>query len=166
MSYNLAFIKTEKDFYEIDALYQSCFGEASVPTFVQFSWWKKFPKGIIGLYYNELIIGGLSYWTLNSLGFNQFSEGTLAEKEISIAHINPSKLHGIYISEIALKNEFRHLKISHLLMDYFFEHRPKKLPILALAYSNEGRKILEKYGFQLFLPASKTADKQDLYLLE
>lgn len=164
MDYTLDFIKTEEDFFEVDTLYQSCFGVASIPTQVQYAWWKKFPQGIIGLYHNNLIIGALSYWTLNTKAFEQLSKGKLSEKEIPSSQINPLKPSGIYISEIALKKEYRHLKIAHLLMDFFHEKRPKNIPILALAYSVEGKRILEKEGFKLLLTAAQTADYQDLYL--
>ncbi len=165
--YHTKFITTIYEFETVNRLYQTCFGKSAVPTEIQRAWWLKFNQGIIGLFENETLIGALSYWFLNKNGFELLLNGIIKESEINAAAIDPNHPKGIYISEIALHPEFRGKKLSYPLMQHFLSiaRSQTKLPILALAYSKEGKILLEKEGFTLRLNSSQTQDFLDLYIL-
>lgn len=171
MSITTRNIKYFAEFEQVDNIYQECFGEDSVPSAVQQDWWKKFPNGIIGLLLNETIIGGMSYWPLNKKVFDDLSNGKIKEKEITSQSIDIVRSKGIYISEIAILPTFRKKNYAVRLLHQFIEERNglkvsnKLLPVLALAYSKEGKNILQKMGFILLKSSHEMPDKQDLYLL-
>ena len=171
MTISINIIKNPLEFQKIDALYQESFGVDSVPTSVQWTWWHRYPEGIIGLYADGKIIGGMSYWPINQSGFEALATGQIKEKELTEQHIDYTTPHGIYISEIAIAPLFRKKDYAALLLSYFEWQREKlskpdsKLPVLALIYSPGGRKILEKIGFKLFRKATDMPDAQDLYRL-
>jgi GNAT superfamily N-acetyltransferase len=171
MSIKTHTIQSSIEFESVDAVYQDCFGVDSVPTSVQWTWWHRYPEGIIGLYADGKIIGGMSYWPINQSGFEALATGQIKEKELTEQHIDYTTPHGIYISEIAIAPLFRKKDYAALLLSYFEWQREKlskpdsKLPVLALIYSPGGRKILEKIGFKLFRKATDMPDAQDLYRL-
>lgn len=164
-------IQSVSDFESVDAIYQDCFGVDSVPTSIQLAWWRCFPSGIIGLYDQREIIGGLSFWPINTSGFDALSHGLIREKQLTAQHIDVSNPKGIYISEIAIAPLYRKKNYASLLLSQFEVQRQilsisdLKLPVLALVYSPGGRKILEKVGFKLFRKATDMPDAQDLYRL-
>lgn len=171
MTISINIIKNHLEFQKIDTLYQESFGVDSVPTSVQWAWWQRYPEGIIGLYADGEIIGGMSYWPINKSAFEALATGKIKEKELTEQHIDYTTPHGIYISEIAIAPLFRKKNYTTLLLSYFEWQREKlskpasKLPVLALIYSTGGRKILEKVGFKLFRKAADMPDAQDLYRL-
>lgn len=163
-------IKDDKDFQKLDDLYQSCFGQSSVPTDTQRSWWRAYPKGIIGLYHSNELIGGLSYWPVNAKTFEKLKLGQLREREINVADIETAKPQHFYISEIAIKLEFRQKYYANLLLKNFFisvESYVTNLPvkICAFEYSSQGSKILHKLGFVKQTYAENTPDKQSFFVL-
>lgn len=171
MSIKTHTIQSSTEFESVDAIYQDCFGVDSVPTSVQWAWWQSYPEGIIGLYADGEIIGGMSYWPINQSGFEALATGKIREKELTEQHIDYTTPRGIYISEIAIVPLFRKKNYATLLLSNFERQREKlsksalKLPVLALIYSPGGRKILEKVGFKLFRRAADMPDNQDLYQL-
>lgn len=165
MSFITKTIQNESEFQSVDAIYQDCFGTASVPTETQWQWWQKFPNGIIVLYEDEKIIGGLSYWPLNAIGFELFSNGKIKESDIQTQHIDYLNPKGVYISEIAIIQAYRNKNLASMLMKTFFEKTIKylEIPVLALAYSDRGRKILKQFDFKILKKAKEIPDNQDLY---
>ena len=165
-------IENIADFAAIDAIYQKCFGNDSVPTSVQFEWWQKYPQGIIGLLENNTIIGGMSFWPLHPRGFDLLNEGLIKEKELTSHDIDTLSPKGIYISEIAIAEKYRGKQYSQLLLQSFlqqsilYKNSEKKLPMLALAYSIQGKSVLQKTGFRLHRKAEKMPDLQDLFILD
>jgi len=171
LTISINIIKNHLEFQKIDALYQESFGVDSVPTSVQLAWWHRYPEGIIGLYADGEIIGGLSFWPINTAGFDALSHGLIREKQLTAQHIDVSHPKGIYISEIAIAPLFRKKNYASLLLSQFEVQRQilsisaSKLPVLALIYSTGGRNILEKIGFKRFRKAADMPDGQDLYRL-
>jgi len=159
-------ITSQSEFEIVDKIYQTCFGINSVPTEIQYQWWQKFSKGIIGLFVDNKCIGAMSYWTLNPIGYDLMSTGSIKENWIKPEYIDPIFPKGIYISEIALLPQYQKKGMSNHLFQHFQNQilSNKKLPVLALAYSTGGKRILEKEGFKLLLNASQTLDNMPLYL--
>ena len=160
-------IQSIGDFHLVDAIYQRCFGKDSVPTQIQYDWWKKFPPGIIGLYLDEKIVGGLSYWPLGEEGFDLLVNGTIKEKDLTATHLESVQPKGIYISEVAITKTHRSKNLSHHLLSACFEQLKQwqGLPVLALAYSFQGKTLLIKYNFHKIKEANEMPDGQELYIL-
>lgn len=163
-------IKDDTDFKKLDDLYQSCFGQSSVPTETQKKWWTAYPKGIIGLYFSKELIGGLSYWPVNAKTFEKLKLGQLREREISVADFDTVRPQHFYISEIAIKEEFRQKYYANLLLKNFFicvEPYLTNMPIKisAFEYSSQGSKILHHLGFVKQTDAENTPDKQAFFVL-
>jgi len=165
-------LANESEFYKIDKIYQECFGDSSVPTEIQKSWWMKQPQGIIALETGNMIVGSVSFWDVSYDLFDKLKSGVAKERDI-VAEDLPIRSSGyVYISEAAIKQEFRNKKFSFLLLRKVIleiEARfkiNKKMQILALGYSIEGEILLNKIGFTKILEADKTGDGQPLYLLK
>jgi hypothetical protein len=164
-------IKTAAEFKLVDEIYHNCFGESSVPTEVLKSWWLSYHKGIIGLFFDSEIVGGLSIWSLNDSTFDNIRKGHIKEREILSSSIDNLTKNKWYISEIAIIKEHRNLKtlgeFLTCIVDYLNNEIGQNYPatILALAYSKEGRNLLKRTGFIMELNADQTPDKQPLYSL-
>lgn len=163
-------IKDVIDFVKLDNLYQSCFGQSSVPTNIQKKWWTVYPQGIIGLYHSNELIGGLSYWPINSNTHEKLKIGKLREREIDTTDFDTSRPQHFYISEIAIREEFRQKYYANLLIknflikiEPFVSNRP--VYISAFEYSSQGSKILHKLGFIKQIDAKNTPDKQAFFVL-
>ncbi|MCA0236525.1 MAG: GNAT family N-acetyltransferase [Bacteroidetes bacterium] len=168
-------VKTEKDFFEVDSIYQECFGKSSVPTDLQHSWWLKQPGGIIALKENQVTIGAVSFWDISKKCFELLMHGKIKEREISADDLTVENSGYLYISEAAIKDDYRNKKLSFLLLrktilsieEKFKQLKGKRnLQILALGFSSEGEIILRKLGFQKILDATQTADNQPLFHLK
>lgn len=163
---------TQSEFYEIDALYQTCFGETCIPTETQALWYLAQPSGVIALKLQGKIIGAMSYWYLSSSDYSEMLNGNLKEKNLNINSILNDSLRYAYISEIALLPEYQRKGYSQkLLQDWETQLRLENsetvsLSILALAYSEGGAKVLTKLGFRLIRSKEKNADKMPLYQLK
>lgn len=163
-------LSNEIEFYELDTIYQNCFGTSSVPTDVQKSWWQSQKSGIFALFKNSQIIGGVSFWNINHESYKLLTKGIINEKQILPEHLSDLQSGYFYISEVVVSQEHRNKKYSLLLLRKvitFLEEKIKKggIQILALGYSNEGISLLSKLGFEEILSEHQTPDKQPLYLL-
>ncbi|NTV66605.1 MAG: GNAT family N-acetyltransferase [Chlorobaculum sp.] len=163
-------LRSEDEFFVLDDLYQRSFGISSVPTITQKEWWFHYPEGIIGLFLNERLIGGISYWPIDQETFIALRDGRLKERDIEARNFNAELPEYIYISDIAIEPEFRGRHYTDLLLGKFFISIKKNLvadrplTICALGYSVAGKKILTSYGFSKVKDAENTSDKQDFYI--
>jgi Acetyltransferase (GNAT) family len=161
-------------FQQVDQLYQSCFGAASVPTQTQYAWWQKQPDGIIALQENNNLIGAASLWSISPQAFERFSAGILRERDLSSDDLSSNNEGYLYLSEVALQPSHRNRGLSYYLLrgimltiEEKFNRLPgkKALQVLALGYSTEGKVILQKMGFEKIREATETADEQALFCL-
>lgn len=163
----------KKDFYIVDSLYQACFGESSIPTETQLKWFLEQPEGIICLRNSKEIIGALSYWFITDSDFQNLSSGKIKESQLKVTSttLNDTTNQKIYISEIALKTNYRGQRNSlSLLIDLISQLEVKfaggEMVLLALGYSKQGQNLLIHLGFKEILSSEQTADKQPLYQLK
>jgi hypothetical protein len=163
-------VMTEAEFIEVDKIYQFSFKDSSVPTVTQKKWWSVYPNGIVGLFRDSEVIGGLSYWYISDETAKKFSEGRIEEKEIKILK---KKSRNIYISDLAIMDDFRRKNYAQFILKKMFSESVKcknlssnPINIYALGYSISGKKLLAKIGFKELIPAQIMADKQPLYLLK
>jgi hypothetical protein len=163
---------SEEEFFVLDDLYQRSFGVSSVPTITQRDWWFHYRWGIIGLFLNERLIGGISYWPIDGETFIALRDGRLKERDIDARNFNAERPEYIYISDLAIEPEFRGRHYTDQLLKKFFASIKKyyvtgrPLTICALGYSLAGAKILKNYGFSKVTDAENTSDKQDFYTLQ
>jgi ribosomal protein S18 acetylase RimI-like enzyme len=163
---------TDKEFYEVDALYQRCFSSSSIPTAIQAKWRQAQPNGIVTLVEKGEIIGALSYWYLNEDQYIKMKSGQLKEIDLEVSAAEINEIRCAYISEIALLETYRGQgKSSTLLANWITQlmdenQATKSLSILALGYSNSGISILTKLGFHLIKNSDLIFDKMPLYELQ
>ncbi|MGL4629681.1 MAG: hypothetical protein ACRCVT_00645 [Leadbetterella sp.] len=164
-------IESLDEFSKIDALYQSCFEESSIPTETLRSWWQTYTKGLIGLFEGDQLIGGLSIWPIDNTTFEAIFEGNLREKDILDKNIDSKNKNKWYISEIAIQPQKRNFKYLPVLLNRTFEQLEEEISdftksqILAMSYSNQGASLMRKLGFVQELYPSQTMDKMALYVL-
>lgn len=168
MHLNIHPIHSLPEFQALDGLYQECFGSASVPTNILAAWWSVFPGGLWGWYDDSDVVGGLSFWPLKEEAYGRFLTGQLREKEFTPQDFELQNPQHFYLSEIALRQDYRGFGVSHHMMMHYFTqvgHLTRRRPLthLALGYSVEGRRVLEKYGYELLHPAELMPDRQGLY---
>ncbi len=165
-------LRNEVEFNLLDDVYQNCFGAHSVPSQRQKEWWMHSPKNILGLFYNDKLIGGVSFWSINFDTFEKLKTGQLQERNINVKDFNTTIKNLYYLSDLAIKEAYRKKQFSNLLLIKLFEQLASEadvsqgIKILALAYSNSGNKILNRLGFVKIKDAVETLDEQDLLLLE
>ena len=102
-------IVTPAEFEDLDKLYHLCFGSSSVPTEVLKSWWTAHPRGLLGLFKNGEVIGGVSIWSIDDETFNKIKNGFIKEREILYSNIDNSSCDKYYVSEIAITNKERNM---------------------------------------------------------
>jgi hypothetical protein len=162
-------IVTIAEFERLDALYHSCFGASSVPTEVLKSWWNAQPKGLIGLFKEDELIGGVSMWSMDEDTFHKIKNGAIKEQEILATNLDNHSYDKYYASEIAIKSEERNIfhlfKLLQGSMEQLKETSSYPASILALGYSPQGINILEKFGFTQQLNANETPDNLPLFRL-
>ena len=164
-------LESENELSCLDAIYQDCFKSSSVPTEIQKKWWTAHKDGILGLFAEKTLIGGVSFWPLNAEAYDRFKSGQLLEKDIRTEDFSLRQKNNYYISDIAVTETFRHKLYSNFLLRNLFAtiemnaDDDAEIKISALAFSESGNKILTGLGFHKIRPANETLDKQDLFQL-
>lgn len=164
-------LQNQEEFDALDSLYQMCFGEHSVPTARQHEWWLAAPTHIIGLFIDDLIYGGISFWAIKTAIFDILSTGQLKERDITISNFKLENKQLYYLSDIAIAKQYRQKQYANLLLAQAFKqigigHNDNfPIKILAFAFSEGGKKILTGLGFEKIKDATETLDEQDLMLL-
>lgn len=164
-------LQSENEFSMLDDLYQKCFSEHSVPTYRQKEWWSKSNKSILGLFNENELIGGISFWSLNVVKFEKLKTGLLQERDITSDDFEFQSRNHYYLSDLAIAEDYRQNFYSNLLLSALLEqiksdaNNSLNIDLLAFAFSKIGSKILGRLGFKKIKDESETLDKLDLYLL-
>ena len=160
------------EFESLDAIYQHCFGDHSVPSQRQKEWWMRANKNILGLFVDDTLVGGASFWSIQNSTFETLKTGQLMERDITLHDFDEIMFDHYYFSDLAIADPHRKKQLSNTLLLKMFEQianivvASRELSMLAFAYSDSGRKILSRLGFVKILDASETLDEQDLFLLK
>ncbi|MGA7954627.1 MAG: hypothetical protein WCA07_14025 [Gloeobacterales cyanobacterium] len=156
---------------------ESVFGEDMIPFSIEYSWWEAFEFGYKALYCGDEMVGVLTIHPVEDESANQFSNGQIMTEKLSIKTVascqeQPCSIW--YASGLFLKDIFRRSKrnpIYQLLsigMNMWMESPYVTFPvkILALAVSNEGEKILERFSFIRAKEGPQMAGGYPLYILK
>jgi ribosomal protein S18 acetylase RimI-like enzyme len=166
---HLVEVNTELLFQEVDAMYQQTFGAASVPTHVQYSWWKVWPAGIAALQHHEVLAGAISCWPVKRAVYEALCAGMQQEKQIQATDIETECPQYFHLSEIVVLPAYRHRSHTAMLVQYMLNMLQKHLQasgeifLTAYAYSEQGARLMQYLQMQQLLPASATADGQSLW---
>lgn len=130
----------------------------SIPNYeTVLAWWNDYPNGVIFLEHNGGIVGALGLWPLQMSAFNGLSSGQMTEGDITQRHIiaaGSGNLQWWYVADIILKPEFRGTRMALKLLREALALWLGEAPLadsvhcVALAYSTQGKSLLEKMGFQ------------------
>jgi GNAT superfamily N-acetyltransferase len=174
VNYNLSWrgVTEEMTLYAVDAIYQDCFEASSVPTEVQYTWWKTQPEGVLALQHGDEVVGGISFWSVSEQVFRGLYDGLLRERDIVLSPIVPAPKGFMYLSEIAIAPPYRGRGHTMLLLEAFLQsvrqrlHIYPSIAVLALGYSEGGMAVLEKINFRQVRTAADTKDGMPLYQLD
>lgn len=149
----------------IDCLYQTAFGNSSVPRHLQLAWWKNYPNGMWGIFLNGAVVGAMSCYPIDRSTYLQIKKGEIREKEISPEKVSLTHLYGFYWSEIVVLPEFRQQQLAQKLINAFWDYHQafQNYPVLAMAYSSEGSKLLQSQRFINVLSASHQPDQMEVW---
>lgn len=152
------------------------FVDHSVPVTMGVKWWRKYPDGLYVIRTNGQLLGYVSFWPLSANVFRQFVNGKRMETEITARGICPPDAEARethwYIGSIALRARFRKQAGVKQLIDSSLTHWMSKLhpdarvSLCALAYSPEGERLLQRFGFRCFARADESAHELPVYVLE
>jgi len=160
-----------RDVWKIDL---ETFQEQAVPLETGISWWRKYSCGIYALFKNNILEGYISFWPLSKTAFFDFCDGKRKESEISNRNIikpnNLTKETYWYLGSIVLKSRLRRTKIvSYLILESIHQwlnnfSLDSQINLCALAYSKEGEKLLQKFGFIKYSDGTQNVHKFSVYI--
>ena len=152
------------------------FVDHSVPVTMGVKWWRKYPDGLYVIRTDGNLLGYVSFWPLSPNVFRQFVNGKRMETEITARGICPPAPGATetcwYIGSIALRARFRKKAGVKQLIDSSLSHWLSRLDpqgrvsLCALAYSPEGERLLQRFGFRCFARADESAHELPVYVLE
>ena len=135
--------------------------------------WLKHPESVIVLYKNNEICGYITIWPLYKKTYSEFVEGARLEDDLRRRNINPGhtrKQSHWYIGSILINSTFRRTKAAAALLNgvqaiFNSFNLDETISVAALAYSNEGEKLLKKYGFNMLRDKDETIHDCPVYTI-
>lgn len=175
-SFRVEHIDTIAQLRELWRLDEKCYGTQNIPYDVLESWWKAYPSGAHILIKDGRIIGAFGMFPMKTDFFGKMIDGRTLEKEIRpeciVAEKNRKDHGDWYLSGIVLDVKFRRsVAIQHLiarsLSKWMHElGEPKRLRIVAFAYTKEGENLLRRFQFHEYLTSSETMSRFPVYMFE
>jgi hypothetical protein len=161
-----------EDLWEID---NAAYGEASI-TYEKFQdWWFSYPSGLHALFFRTRVMGAIGIWPLSARYAELFTHGRIKESELNGRAMRPfmnSPTQFWYISGIVLRSELRGGRAIKILLSRgigcWLANARIDFPceLLALAYSEQGRALLEGFDFFKLQNARAMPDGVPLFALQ
>jgi hypothetical protein len=152
--YAVAPIESEDRLREIWQINCELYGEGALPLETYVRWWKKYPPSVHALWFNGRIEGGITIWPLRPKRFRSLlrGEGGLDTRDFyalgEAAQCRHWFVSGILIRPDARSPEaVRYLLIRALRTGLETSKQHFSGSICAMAYSVQGAKLLERFGF-------------------
>lgn len=168
-------IRTEAELLNLWTIDNEAYGDGNI-TFDHFlALWNAFPAGLHVLFHENEIMGAMGLWPVTSAWAEQIKSAQLKEAELdphAVCEAGSRAACRWYITGLMLRAELIGAGgavktllngalgawVNELQVDYPCE-------ILALAYSNEGERLLRRFGFHIAQHASRMPDNCPLYRL-
>jgi hypothetical protein len=168
-------IRTEAELFNLWTIDNEAYGEGNISFDHFLALWKAFSSGLHVLFHENEIMGAMGVWPVTSEWAEKIKSAQLKEAELDPAVVREAGRRAAccwYITGLMLRAEFigsggavktllngaLGAWVHELQVDYPCE-------ILALAYSNEGDRLLQRFGFHIAQHASRMPDNCPLYRL-
>jgi len=160
-----------RELWEIDKV---AYGDHSLEYEPFLEWWTAYPYGSINLVSDSRIVGSFGIYPLSPAQAEQFQSGQLSESEIKpypLVEVEQSGAQYWYWSGLVLVPEWQHRGLLRTLLRIGLGswesrgHQAYPLHVYGLAQVPVGRKIFERFNFQLKKPGTDLPDGLDLYAL-
>jgi hypothetical protein len=161
-----------EDLWEID---NAAYGEASI-TYQKFQdWWFSYPSGLHALFFRTRVMGAIGIWPLSPRYAELFMNGRIKESQLNGRAMRPfmsTPTQFWYISGIVLRSELRGGRAIKILLSRgigcWLANARIGFPceLLALAYSEQGRALLEGFDFFKLQNARAMPDGVPLFALQ
>ncbi len=79
---------TEAEFDAFRALDRSAYPTGTVPCETLRGWWAAYPRGLIGLFELDRVVGGMGIWPLSPRGARELGDGRLHEAQLEAAEMD------------------------------------------------------------------------------
>lgn len=146
---------------ELKALYaidSDAYGAANLPYEVFYRWWSRHKTGLYALRVDDEILGAIGIWPICRQWLSSYMKGDLRESDLDendfVTTYGPENCYW-YVSGIVLKPSSRGsvlagLLIRETLLQCTLDHEIGfPMNLFALAYSDMGERLLQKFGFNL-----------------
>ena len=166
---NVQTLNELKKLWEIDA---EAYGEANLDYQMFQSWWLAYPKGLYAIFINEQVAGALGIWPVTKKWVRAFSSGQAGEKDLSIDTLKMAGDRGTnywYISGLVIKKHLRNsaavpILLKEATLGWAIDSKLKHpVNLSAIAISEDGEKLLSRYGFKLIAPSDQMIDNYSYY---
>ncbi len=166
---SVATLKDLRAIWEIDS---SAYGDANVAFEVYQSWWLAYRLGVYALFHDDRPIGAIGLWPVPEEWIDRFRAGSAGEADLDpelIERAGAAPAMHWYVSGVVLDPAWQHTgAIATLLREttlcWIVESElGYPLHMSAIAISDPGEQLLNRYGFELTTPASRMKDGYSLY---
>jgi hypothetical protein len=169
----LGTIRSSAELETLWAIDHEAYKEASISYETLRKWWTAFSEGLHVLFFENIIMGAMGLWPIPNDWARNLKAGKAREAELPFQEMVKAAEKGAscwYISGIILHADLigsRAIKIllTESLGEWLSSHGLIKFPceILALAYSTQGKALLERFGFYPLQTADEMPDKAPLF---
>lgn len=166
-------IRSSAELETLWAIDHEAYQEASISFDTFRQWWTAFPQGLHVLFFDNEIMGAMGLWPIPNDWAQNLKTGKAREAELPFPEMVKAAEKGAtfwYISGIVLQADLigsRAIKIllTESLRVWLSSPGLIKFPceILALAYSTQGKALLERFGFYPLQTADEMPDKAPLF---
>jgi|GEM_PF-2270905 len=166
---------------ELEQLWQidlEAYQEACITLDEFYGWWDRYEPGLKVLFRGEKVVGAFGLWPLTSKIAKRFKEGEMREGDLhpfELLDSDSCKTRYWYVSGIVLRPELRKSpKTNPIVMlltvglNIWLEsgHLDFPVEVSAIAYSKEGQRLLERFGYIKIRDICNSSDPYPLYCLK
>ena len=164
---------------ELEAVWElddAGYGEAAEPFEMLVRWWCAFPEGVMVAYQEGRIVGAIGLWPISAEQAADFRQGRISEQELAVLDasvVESSRETGLawYAAGIVVEPDSKHSLVVRDLLKVSLNSWLGKgyvrfpLDLLAIATSDSGRSLLERFSFSRERPGRLMPDHSPLYSL-
>lgn len=170
-------LRDEGEVRAVSELEDRLYNEENVELSVLYDWFRENRNGVLGLFTrNEKLVGAIGFWPLKEAAFRQLRRGEIGENQIRSEDIvsarDESDCPCWYLSSLSAEPDcINRGYVLLLLFDVgyrmlrMYEERPDlRIQIVSLAYSQNGARLLERFGFNVVRDGRESRHGHDVYL--